>query len=66
MMNVDRCGRDEGGGEDPFGELGRDGGAFNDASWISASAVTAFATTCHQLMSRIRGTRGLPLDFHHQ
>ena len=31
-MNVDRCGRDDGGGEDPFGELGREGGAFSEAS----------------------------------
>jgi hypothetical protein len=46
-MNVDKCGRDEGGGEEPFGELGREGGAFNEASWISARAVTAFATTFH-------------------
>ena len=53
MMNVDRCGREDGGGEDPFGELGRDGGAFSDASWISARAVTAFATTYHQLKSSV-------------
>jgi len=66
MMNVDRCGRDDGGGEDPFGELGREGGAFNDASWISASAVTAFATTCPQLMSRVRVTWNLPLDYRPQ
>lgn len=32
MMNVDKCGRDDGGGDDPFGELGREGGAFSDAS----------------------------------
>jgi len=32
MMNVDRCGREDGGGDDPLGELGREGGAFKDAS----------------------------------
>jgi hypothetical protein len=66
MMNVDKCGRDEGGGEEPFGELGREGGALSEASWISASAVTAFATTCHQLASQLRGMRDLPLDYHPQ
>jgi hypothetical protein len=32
MMNVERAGREDGGGEEPFGELGRDGGAFREAS----------------------------------
>jgi hypothetical protein len=45
MMKVERAGRDEGGGEDPLGELGREGGALSEASWMSASAVTALATT---------------------
>jgi len=65
-MNVDKCGREDGGGEDPFGELGREGGAFSEASWISARAVTAFATTCHQLVSHSKDMRSLPLDFHPQ
>jgi hypothetical protein len=45
MMNVDKAGRDDGGGDEPLGEPGWDGGRLRDASWISASAVTAFATT---------------------
>lgn len=45
MMNEERAGRAEGGGDEPLGEEGRDGGRLRDASWISAKAVTALATT---------------------
>lgn len=45
MMNEDRAGRADGGGDEPLGEEGRDGGRLSDASWISAKAVTALATT---------------------
>lgn len=31
-MNVDNAGREDGGGEEPFGELGLEGGALSDAS----------------------------------
>lgn len=46
MMKDDRAGRAEGGGEEPLGEEGREGGRLSEASWISARAVTALATTC--------------------
>ena len=45
MMKDDWAGRAEGGGDEPLGEEGRDGGRLRDASWMSARAVTAFATT---------------------
>jgi hypothetical protein len=32
MMNVDRAGREDGGGDEPFGELGREGGRLSEAS----------------------------------
>ena len=45
IMNIDLSGRADGGGEERPGEGGGEGGRAREASWMSARAATALATT---------------------
>lgn len=62
ITKSDDAGRLEGGGVDPPGEEGGEEGWFSEASCMSPSAATAFATTCRK-PSRLKG---LPSGSHPQ